>query len=63
MANDREFRALLQAVAAGRLMPRIDRVFPLSEARAAYELLESGKQFGKILLVPDAARREWPDGD
>ena len=63
MANDREFRALLQTVAAGRLTPRIDRVFPLSEARAAYELLESGRQFGKVVLVPDASGREWPDGD
>lgn len=63
MASDHEFRALLQAVAAGRLTPRIDRVFPLSEARAAYELLEAGRQFGKVVLVPDAAGREWPDGD
>ncbi|HEX9688217.1 MAG TPA: zinc-binding dehydrogenase [Thermoanaerobaculia bacterium] len=63
MANDREFRALLQAVAAGRLAPRIDRVFPLAEAPAAYRLLEEGRQFGKIVLVPDGTRREWPDGD
>ena len=32
MANDREFRALYAAVAAGRLRPRVDRVFPFSEA-------------------------------
>jgi NADPH:quinone reductase-like Zn-dependent oxidoreductase len=63
MANDREFRALLQTVAAGRLSPRIDRIFPLSEARAAYQLLEEGRQFGKIVLVPGAAKKEWPDGD
>jgi NADPH:quinone reductase-like Zn-dependent oxidoreductase len=63
MANDREFRALLQAVTAGRLAPRIDRVFPLAEAPAAYRLLEEGRQFGKIVLVPDGTRREWPDGD
>jgi NADPH:quinone reductase-like Zn-dependent oxidoreductase len=63
MASDREFRALLQAVAAGRLTPRIDRVMPLSQAPEAYRLLEEGRQFGKIVLVPDAAKREWPDGD
>jgi NADPH:quinone reductase-like Zn-dependent oxidoreductase len=63
MANDREFRALLQTVAAGRLSPRIDRIFRLSEARAAYQLLEEGRQFGKIVLVPDGIRHEWPDGD
>jgi NADPH:quinone reductase-like Zn-dependent oxidoreductase len=63
MGNDREFRALLQAVAAGRIVPRIDRVLPLSQAPEAYRLLEEGRQFGKIVLVPDAAKREWPDGD
>ena len=63
MANDREFRALLAAVGAGRIAPRIDRVFPLSQAPAAYRLLEEGGQFGKVVLVPDGLAREWPDGD
>ncbi len=63
MANDREFRALLSAVAANKLRPRIDRVFPLSHAPEAYRRMEEGLQFGKIVLVPDAAAREWPDGD
>lgn len=63
MANDREFRALLAAVAAGRLSPRIDRVLPLSQAADGYRLLEEGRQFGKIVLVPDGKGREWPDGD
>jgi NADPH:quinone reductase-like Zn-dependent oxidoreductase len=51
MANDREFRAMLAAVAAGRLTPRIDRVYPLRDAREAYERLEQGRQFGKIVLT------------
>ena len=63
MANDREFRTLLAAVAAGRLKPRIDRVFPLSQARAAYAYMEEGLQYGKIVLVPDGAGSHWPDGD
>ncbi len=63
MANDREFRALLATVASGRLAPRIDRVLPLSRAAEAYRLLEEGRQFGKIVLVPDALMRHWPDGD
>jgi NADPH:quinone reductase-like Zn-dependent oxidoreductase len=63
MASDREFRALLHAVEAGRLLPRIDRVFPLSQAADAYRLLEEGRQFGKIVLVPDGKGRVWPDGD
>jgi NADPH:quinone reductase-like Zn-dependent oxidoreductase len=63
MANDREFRALLAAVAAGDIRPRIDRVFPLSAARQAYERMEAGEHFGKIILVPDGVPDDWPDGD
>ena len=63
MANDREFRALLATVGAGRLVPRIDRVLPLSQAPVAFGLLEKGGQFGKIVLVPDGSAHEWPDGD
>ncbi len=63
MANDREFRALLAAVASARLAPRIDRVLPLERAAEAYRLLAEGRQFGKIVLVPDGHGRNWPDGD
>jgi len=63
MANDREFRALLAAVASGRLSPRIDRVLPFAQAAEAYRLLEDGRQFGKIVLVPETAGQHWPDGD
>jgi NADPH:quinone reductase-like Zn-dependent oxidoreductase len=50
MSSDHEFRAMLSAVAAGRLRPRIDRVYPFAEARAAYERMEKGEQLGKIVL-------------
>lgn len=64
MANDREFRALYGAVAAGRIRPRVDRVFLLSQAAAAYEHMEKAAQHGKIVLVPDGVeRKKWPDGD
>jgi len=63
MANDSEFRALLAAVGSGRLKPRIDQVLPLSRAAEAYRLLEEGRQFGKIVLVPDGSQETWPDGD
>src|SRR5262249_11001362 len=63
MANDHEFRALLQAVASGRLKPKIDPVWPLSQAAEAYALMESGRQDGKIVLVPDGVKTDWPDGD
>jgi NADPH:quinone reductase-like Zn-dependent oxidoreductase len=63
MANDREFRSLLSAVASGRLSPRIDRVLRLSQAAEAYRRMEEGQQYGKIVLVPDAVESQWPDGD
>jgi D-arabinose 1-dehydrogenase-like Zn-dependent alcohol dehydrogenase len=63
MASDREFRALLSTVAAGKLSPRIDKVFRLSQAAEAYRRMEEGQQYGKILLVPDSVESHWPDGD
>jgi NADPH:quinone reductase-like Zn-dependent oxidoreductase len=63
MSNDHEFRAMLSAVEAGKLTPRIDQVFPLSEARQAYARLEEGKQHGKIVLRVADAAGSWPDGD
>ena len=39
-----------ELVASGRAQPVIDRVFPLAEVRAAHEHLESGEQFGKVVL-------------
>jgi NADPH:quinone reductase-like Zn-dependent oxidoreductase len=35
----------------GKLVPVIDEVMPLQDARAAHERLEAGRQFGKIVLV------------
>ena len=63
MSNDKEFRTMLSAVAAGKLLPRIDSTFAFSRVREAYERMEKGDQHGKIILVPDSATRDWPDGD
>ena len=52
MANEREFRALAAAVFSGRLRPRIDSVWSRADAPAAFAKLESGRQHGKIVLVP-----------
>jgi NADPH:quinone reductase-like Zn-dependent oxidoreductase len=49
MGTRADFDGAYDLVAAGA-KPVIDSVFPLSEARAAHERLESGEQFGKILL-------------
>ncbi|HLZ91625.1 MAG TPA: zinc-binding dehydrogenase [Candidatus Acidoferrum sp.] len=45
-----ELHTLMKLVAAGRLKPVIDRVFPLAEAAAAHTYLASGQQFGKVVL-------------
>jgi NADPH2:quinone reductase len=53
MGTRADFEGAYDLVAAGA-KPVIDSVFPLAEARAAHERLESGEQFGKILLsIPE----------
>jgi NADPH:quinone reductase-like Zn-dependent oxidoreductase len=50
MGTKSELYTVMKLIAAGRLRPIVDRVFPLAEARAAHEYLESGGQFGKVVL-------------
>ncbi len=45
-----ELHTVMKLVAASRLKPVVDRVFPLAEAAAAHAYLESGQQFGKVVL-------------
>ena len=44
------FARMNQAVSANRIQPVISRTFPLQGARAAFEHLQSGSHFGKIVL-------------
>jgi len=37
---------------AGRLRPRVDRVFPFDRASEAHHYIQDRKNFGKVLLVP-----------
>src|SRR5450755_3854826 len=50
MGTKDDLRKVMKLVAAGRFKPVVDRVFPLSEAAAAHRYLESGAQFGKVVL-------------
>ena len=50
MGNDREFDCVAEELAQGRLLPPVDKVFPLEQGRAAYERMAAGQQFGKIVL-------------
>ncbi len=43
---------LVDDVAAGRLRVVVDRTFPLSEAAAAHEYIESRQAVGRVVLIP-----------
>ena len=50
MGTKSELRTVLKLVTSGRLVPVVDRIFPLAEAAAAHAYLESSAQFGKVVL-------------
>jgi NADPH2:quinone reductase len=43
---------MLERVASGELQVEIDRSFPLAEAAAAHEYVESRKAFGRVVITP-----------
>jgi len=53
MANQKEFSEVMQLIFQGKLRPVIDTVFPLEQARNAYQRLQDGEQFGKIVIKID----------
>jgi NADPH:quinone reductase-like Zn-dependent oxidoreductase len=50
MGTMSELHDVLSHVFAGRLKPVVDRTFPLQDARAAHEYMETSQMFGKIVL-------------
>jgi NADPH:quinone reductase-like Zn-dependent oxidoreductase len=50
MGNDDEFDAIVAHFRAGRLRPVVDRVYPLDDARSAFERMARGEQFGKLVV-------------
>jgi NADPH:quinone reductase-like Zn-dependent oxidoreductase len=51
MGTKNDLRTVMKIVASGRLKPVVDRAFPLCETAAAHTYLESGAQFGKVVLT------------
>ena len=51
MGNDAEFDAITGGLRAGQLVPPVDTVWPMERARDAYERLQSGAQFGKVVIA------------
>ncbi|SCB35014.1 NADPH2:quinone reductase [Cupriavidus alkaliphilus] len=45
-------RHVIPLLKNGRVKPRIHATFPLAEAVASHQMLESGKVFGKLVLIP-----------
>jgi NADPH:quinone reductase-like Zn-dependent oxidoreductase len=50
MGMPSDFEGAYQLVRSGRARVHVDSVFPLADARRAHERLESGAQFGKVVL-------------
>jgi NADPH:quinone reductase-like Zn-dependent oxidoreductase len=50
MGNAREYGEIVRRLGEGQLRPIVDRVYPLAEARAAYERLAKGEQLGKVVV-------------
>jgi len=50
MGTPTDFQGAYDLIAAGKVRPVVDSVFPLAEARAAHERMERGEQLGKIVL-------------
>ena len=50
MGTKSELHSIMGLVASGRFKPIVDRIFPLSACAEAHAYLESGSQFGKVVL-------------
>lgn len=50
MGSPVDFAGMAALVAAAKIVPTVDRVFPLAEAEAAMRHMEAAAQFGKIVL-------------
>jgi NADPH:quinone reductase-like Zn-dependent oxidoreductase len=52
MGTHQDFQDVMALVWTGKLKAVVDRVMDLSEGRMAFEAIERGEQFGKIVLTP-----------
>ena len=50
MGGITELKKVVQLVEQGKLKPVVDEIFPLKDAKAAQERMQSRKNFGKIIL-------------
>jgi len=52
MGSKGELCEVTEHMAAGRLVPNVDRVLPLDEVREAHRALEAREAFGKVVVAP-----------
>jgi NADPH:quinone reductase-like Zn-dependent oxidoreductase len=52
MGTSEEFAKMLRFVKKHTIVPIIDQEFDLKEGQAAFDRMDKGEQFGKIILVP-----------
>jgi NADPH:quinone reductase-like Zn-dependent oxidoreductase len=50
MGNDAEFAAVTNELRDGKLLPPIDSIYEMKDGRDAFARLQSGNQFGKIVV-------------
>jgi len=56
MGNAAEYAEIVRRLGRGELRPIVDRVYPMAQARQAFERLAKGEQFGKVVLeLPSGA--------
>jgi NADPH:quinone reductase-like Zn-dependent oxidoreductase len=52
MGRKGDLITILKFIEQGKLKPVIDRVMPLKDVQEAHRIIEEGKHFGKIVLLP-----------
>ncbi len=50
MGSDDDFKQMLVFVSKHKIKPVIDRIFPMRDSYSAFERMEKGEQFGKIVF-------------
>jgi NADPH:quinone reductase-like Zn-dependent oxidoreductase len=50
MGNAAEYAEVVRRLGTGELRPVVDRVYPLAEARKAFERLTKAEQLGKVVV-------------
>jgi len=45
-----DLKAMADAIAASRMKPVIDKIFPFDQAKQAFSYMESGAHFGKVAI-------------